>query len=282
MISEQTLQFGCGGESLLGILARSDAPLGVGVMVVVGGPQYRAGSHRQFVLLARALAESGYTTLRFDARGMGDSTGALRAFDDTVDDLGAAIDAFCAAEPGLHSIVLWGLCDGASAALLYLHGRADRRVGGLVLVNPWVRSPVTHARTTVRHYYLDRLRDRSFWAKLFSGGVGRSAVRGLLDIVRASASQTKSAPATSFQARMAAAWAAFSGPVLLLLSDDDYTAREFEEALRSDPAWRDAVARRPPQRVDLVDADHTCTAAPAQAAVAQACLHFLAPIGAGR
>jgi alpha/beta superfamily hydrolase len=48
------------------------------VLVIVGGPQYRAGSHRQFTLLARSLAEQGFAVLRFDYRGMGDSTGAMR------------------------------------------------------------------------------------------------------------------------------------------------------------------------------------------------------------
>ena len=39
------------------------------MVIVVGGPQYRAGSHRQFTLLARHIAAAGYPVLRFDARG---------------------------------------------------------------------------------------------------------------------------------------------------------------------------------------------------------------------
>ena len=54
----------CQGEQMVGIVAR---PAGehrssnqdLGLVVIVGGPQYRAGSHRQFVHLARALAEAG-------------------------------------------------------------------------------------------------------------------------------------------------------------------------------------------------------------------------------
>ena len=74
--TEQALSVECRGESLLGVLHLPITPRDLGVIVVVGGPQYRAGSHRQFVLLARALADAGHAVLRLDVRGMGDSTGA--------------------------------------------------------------------------------------------------------------------------------------------------------------------------------------------------------------
>ena len=67
---EEALVFGCGGEALVGVLARPDAPAARGVLIVVGGPQYRAGSHRQFTHLARELARNGIASLRFDYRGM--------------------------------------------------------------------------------------------------------------------------------------------------------------------------------------------------------------------
>ena len=52
-----------------------------GVLIIVGGPQYRVGSHRQFVQLARALASNGIATMRFDYTGMGDSQGKKAEFD---------------------------------------------------------------------------------------------------------------------------------------------------------------------------------------------------------
>src|SRR5690349_24048098 len=52
-----------------------------GVLLVVGGPQYRVGSHRQFALLCRRLAGRGVPALRFDYRGMGDADGAARTFE---------------------------------------------------------------------------------------------------------------------------------------------------------------------------------------------------------
>src|SRR5690606_34644237 len=106
-----------------------------GVLIIVGGPQYRVGSHRQFVLLARYLAERGIPVMRFDYRGMGDSDGDMRTFEHVGKDLGSDIDYFFSECSFLKDIVIWGLCDAASAALFYAH--QDRRISGLVLLNPW-------------------------------------------------------------------------------------------------------------------------------------------------
>ena len=153
---EQALTFPCAGEWLTAILspaAQCASSLRTrGVLVVVGGPQYRAGSHRQFALLARALAAQGIPAMRFDYSGMGDSSGPARNFEDVDSDMRAAIDRFMAAVPGMREVVIWGLCDAASAALFY--AQHDRRVAGLVLLNPWARTPDSHARATLKHYYV--------------------------------------------------------------------------------------------------------------------------------
>ena len=62
---EETAQFSCGGDTLYGVLARPQKSVHTartGVVVIVGGPQTRVGSHRQFVLLSRALAAALATT----------------------------------------------------------------------------------------------------------------------------------------------------------------------------------------------------------------------------
>ena len=79
--TEEIALFGCKGDTLVGILAKPETPAKTGIVVIVGGPQYRAGSHRQFVLLSRSLAAAGYAVLRFDYRGMGDSEGQQRNFE---------------------------------------------------------------------------------------------------------------------------------------------------------------------------------------------------------
>jgi uncharacterized protein len=88
---EQPIWIDCNGDRMLGIHTRGAVRRGVGVLIVTGGPQYRAGSHRQFTLLARRLAADGYDSLRFDVRGMGDSTGEPRSFTELDDDIDAAL-----------------------------------------------------------------------------------------------------------------------------------------------------------------------------------------------
>ena len=132
MTAERVLLFTCQGLSLPGILHPGAPGASRGVLVVVGGPQYRVGSHRQFVLLARDLAAAGVPVLRFDCRGMGDAEGEFPGFEDLDADLAAAIDAFFTQVPSLREVVIWGLCDAASAALFY--AGSDARVRGLVLL----------------------------------------------------------------------------------------------------------------------------------------------------
>ncbi len=271
---EQTVGFTCQGEHMVGIVAKPEAPAAVGVVVIVGGPQYRAGSHRQFVLLSRALAQRGIAVLRFDYRGMGDSGGELHDFEAVTSDVGAAIDALQQAVPTVSRMALWGLCDGASAALLYCHETADPRVTGLCLLNPWVRSEASLARTQVKHYYAQRLMQREFWAKLLRGGVALKALAGLAANLRVAllgapkpvsgdlSARRETAVAVPFQTQMAKSWNNFPGRICLILSGNDYTAKEFLEHLAREKPWGGAMNHPQLARHDLPDADHTFSAAP--------------------
>lgn len=277
-MKESVLSFDCEGERLVGILAEpaSAAPAEVGVIIIVGGPQYRAGSHRQFTLLARHLANHGVAALRFDYRSMGDSPGEARDFLGIDADIAAAIAALLAARPALKRVVLWGLCDAASAALLYLESTADPRVAGVALLNPWARSAATLAQTHVKHYYWRRLREKGFWLKLLRGGVGLTALRTLAGNLRLARGAGKpKADSRSFQDRMAAGLRAFNGPVLLILSGDDYTAREFVGYARSSTAWQGLLERSMLDLRELATADHTFSFIPDQNAQCHLCLDWL-------
>ena len=253
----------CDCESLASVLALPQHPVDMGVVIIVGGPQYRVGSHRQFVLLARHLAAHGIATLRFDCRGMGDSTGTQRTFEDISADIHCAITALIESVPTVRKVALWGLCDGASAALLYLEERADPRVSGLCLVNPWVRSVASLARTHIEHHYWRRLHEPAFWARVATGRVGLRALASLWRNVTLTLGPGRAVVEDRqrpFQQRMADAWRRFPGPILLLMSENDYTADEFRGALDTDPFWQGASAHPRLEQHDILGADHTMSA----------------------
>lgn len=261
-VSEHAVNFHCHGSPLIGVLSLPQDPLATAVVIVVGGPQYRVGSHRQFVLLSRRLASHGFATLRFDMRGMGDSGGATVSFSDSSDDLDSAASAVMERCPAIKRLVFWGLCDGASAALLYWHRTRDPRLAGMVLANPWVRAEETHARATVKHYYFRRMAQAEFWRKLGRGGIGFGALLGLLANVRRGfgpgyAPSGVQSQSLRFQDRMAAAWREFPGKTLVILSGRDLTAREFEELSQSDPAWKGVLSTSQVECIRLAEADHT-------------------------
>ena len=274
--TEHVLRFECEGEQLLGILTlpgrdAASTSAHTAMLIVVGGPQYRVGSHRQFTLSARAAAAAGMPVLRFDYRGMGDSSGALRQFEGVERDIAAAIDALQRRCPSVRSVVLYGLCDAASASLLYWDATRDARVAAMCLLNPWVRSEAGLARVHVTHYYTQRLRDPAFWRKLLRGEVARDALGGALRSVRQALGSGRrcqpggvDAPQLAYQQRMARAWMAFDGPLLLLLSGRDFTAQEFLQCAGREPAWAGALSRPRLSQHTLADADHTFSALQAQ------------------
>ena len=260
--------FSCGSETLLGVMHDAPGASKRGVLIVVGGPQYRAGSHRQFVLIARALAAAGIPTMRFDYRGMGDSDGSYGGFEQIDADIAAAIDAFTARCPDVKEVMIWGLCDAASAALFYAH--KDPRVAGLALVNPWVRTIAGEAKAYIKHYYLARLLERGFWQKLFSGQFSATAsLRSFFDLMHKAKAQDKTGAKSDARdalagkldvplpQRMAEGMRRFGGRVLLIISSNDLTAKEFEDAAAASPLWRDLLKPPRVQRQELRGADHT-------------------------
>jgi uncharacterized protein len=257
--NEDALNFDCEGESLVGILSGTGRATARGVLIVVGGPQYRVGSHRQFVLLARSLAERGLPALRFDYRGMGDSGGETRTFERADGDIRCAIDRFFVAVPGLKEVVIWGLCDAASAALMYAH--QDKRVTGLVLLNPWVRTTQGLARAHLKHYYLQRLFQAGLWQKVARGEFDfRGAAAAFARAIAEAGRRRGSGPAQGeapFTARMEEGLRRFRGKVLLILSGNDLTAQEFKDFVASSARWRRLLESARVTRHDLPEANHT-------------------------
>ena len=276
--SEQATVFSCSADQLVAVISCPQQPSPRGVLVVVGGPQYRAGSHRQFTLLCHALAEQGITAMRFDYRGMGDSQGEARNFEDIRPDILAAVEAFCVKVPELREIVIWGLCDAASAALMCAH--QDERIRGLVLLNPWVRTVGGLAKAQIKHYYGARLMDRAFWRKVVKGefayaaafrslasavmlALGSGRARDAVNTADAMSAGGNSGDASDSGAtaplpeRMADGLSRFKGKVLLILSGKDITAQEFEDVAQASKRWSRLLADARVERRKLAEANHT-------------------------
>ncbi|QOJ08083.1 hydrolase 1, exosortase A system-associated [Nitrosomonas sp. H1_AOB3] len=267
-VQEQAVRFCCHHDWLYGILHLPQQPVTRGVLIVVGGPQYRVGSHRQFVLLARYLAERGIAVMRFDFRGMGDSDGEIRTFEHVGEDLRSAADFFFSECPFLEDIVVWGLCDAASAALFHAH--QDSRVSGLVLLNPWVRTEQGIAKAYLKHYYLERLFDPEFWKKLLGGKFNPLAsIRSLYEFGRNSLRGGKS-PAVSERSagsacdltvplpeRMLDGLKRFQGKILIITSGNDLTAREFLDLVDSSADWQATLRTKQTELCHMESANHT-------------------------
>lgn len=240
-MTEHYLSLAGAGYQLSTILHQGTAT--TGVLLIVGGPQYRVGSHRQFVKLSRYLATMGIPSMRLDTAGMGDSSGSKAAFYQQTADIELAIDAFFQQCPHLTQVVLWGLCDAASAILIKLN-RPDSRIGGVILLNPWVRQQQSHAKTMLKHYYLKRLLSRQFWHKALSGSLAlRRSVGSFWQTLRASKTHADATPAQltvteqNYVAAMLSGWQQFNGKVLLISSGNDLTAQEFLQLCADNPAW---------------------------------------------
>jgi exosortase A-associated hydrolase 1 len=266
---QRAIRFQCEGANLYGVVAVPEGTAVRGVLIVVGGPQYRSGSHRQFMLLAGDLAAVGVPVMRFDYRGMGDSEGEPRTFEDVGEDIGAAIDRFVVEVPTMTEVVIWGLCDAASAALFYAHG--DARVRGLVLLNPWVRTDQGIAKAYLKHYYLARLLDRDLWRKILSGRFEyRSAARSVAGLCaklvplgqpKKNTANAAARPQLDAQFalpdRMLHGLEKFKGKVLLIMSGNDLTAKEFLDVVSGSSKWKKVLGTSNVQRRDLAEANHT-------------------------
>ena len=251
---ERAITFTCQNNELLGILHEVDMPLDTAVLIVVGGPQYRVGSHRQFVQMSRALAKSGVNSLRFDYRGMGDSMGVKQDFENISHDIEMAVDALIESNKNITQVVIWGLCDAASAAMIYAHN--DIRIRALVMLNPWLRDTQSTGKTMVKHYYLQRLLSADFWRKLFSGNVNVcSSIGEAKGFVKDSMAENNT-DTGSYQSQMEQGANAFSGPICLILSGVDLTAKEFEQKAMDQEKWQ-SMFRKNTSIHRIAAADHT-------------------------
>lgn len=270
MSNELPVVIPCLTDELVGIIhdPEHDAKTAM-VIIVAGGPQFRVGANRQFVILSRRIAEKGLPILRFDHRGTGDSDGECRGFIDMADDIRSAVDSLCNTFPQIENILLWGECESASAAAFYAH--TDPRVKGIFMVNPWIRTESGQAQTYLKHYYWNRIRDPKFWKKLTSGQFSYvQSVKSWFELKKValadSPSGKKSTKGNSAEAelsslplpeRVTKSLQLFSGNIYILTSGFDYIAQEFKDYINNSPLWKNSDLNERIDFSDMPDADHT-------------------------
>jgi exosortase A-associated hydrolase 1 len=276
---EKGLVFRCADNRLVGVAAIPETEAHVGVLIMVGGPQYRAGSHRQFTLLARSLASAGIPSLRFDYAGMGDSEGDRLGFEKIDLDVAAAIGIFQDSVPGMSHVILWGLCDAASSAMMLAH--RDVRIKGMVLLNPWVHSGEYSPAVKLSHFYRPLFTQKDQWRRLLSGKIAllpalKELAQDTLSLVGKYLSRRKSAQTQKFFVdEMLDGLQRFKDDVLLILSSNDLTAKEFSTLADSDPIWQ-AAMHKPGVEVHSIDgADHTFSQRRAQDLVAELTIQWV-------
>jgi len=136
---EESLQFGQGGR-LFGILTQPSKSIHIAQELPIfvflsSGLTHRTGPRRLYVRLARKLAEIGFTSLRVDLAGKGDSFSRqhLTAEQSLMEDFDDIITVLEARQSQLQ-LIACGLCSGADDAIRI--APKDPRIVGMVLLDP--------------------------------------------------------------------------------------------------------------------------------------------------
>lgn len=171
---EKAVRFGTSAP-LVGVvtepLGQAASPDRPAVIFLNSGILHHVGACRLYVSAARALAAQGFTVMRFDHAGIGDSEVRREAMPfeqgailDTRDAMG-----HLSSTKGVQKFVLMGLCSGADMS--FRVAGQDPRVAGLVQLDAWAYRTLGYY---VRHYG-KRARDLSAWTNFV-----RRKVRGVV------------------------------------------------------------------------------------------------------
>jgi exosortase A-associated hydrolase 1 len=264
------------GQRSLGIFVAGQGD--IAVLMVNGGAQIRAGSHRMQQQLASFLQQQQISSFRFDFPGFGDAEGQPKDFIQHAHWLSQVLNTAQQAEPQVKHWVFFGLCDGASAILL--NQQVLQQAAGLILLNPWCRAEQNHAKTMVRFYYWQRLCSAEFWKKLLSGqSKPLQSLQQFFQIWRQARTGNRT-PTTDKTTRRTPGqprpeqltpdqyvtallehWRHFQQPVLLVLSEKDLTAQECASMLANLPSSQRQQIAKHTTTSTLSGANHTCSEA---------------------
>jgi len=178
--------FGPDGR-LVGVLTppAGTAPRDTAALLLNAGVVHRVGPQRLWVTLARRLAESGFTVLRFDHAGLGDSPHRDDGLPWDQSSLADVDDALRWVEQSTpcRRFALLGLCAGTLTA--FRAAQRDPRVNALVLLTALLEDPATVPEEVVaeamdrrvgRSYVTQKATSGESWKRLLTGQVSAGRV----------------------------------------------------------------------------------------------------------
>jgi exosortase A-associated hydrolase 1 len=201
------------------------------LLIVSGGNEIRSGAHGGMAQLALRIAEQGFPVLRYDRRGIGESTGQNSGFPGSAEDIAEATK-FLRQEQRVQKIIAFGNCDAATALALF---GPDAGIDRYLLANPWVIETSSEPNTeetaissaAIRSRYWDRIRNPRTIIDLLSGKIDvKKLLKGLKQAAR---SEENSA----LSLRLRDALSGLEKDAHILLAKRDTTARAFLAAWNS-------------------------------------------------
>jgi dienelactone hydrolase len=197
-VNEKPVRFGS-HHNLFGILGTPAEPQPqrsrTAVIFVNTGSNHHIGPNRMYVTFARMLAARGFTTLRMDIGGVGDSPASPGQRDNQIFARHTLVEIHAAVAwlktMGVSKVVLTGVCSGAYLAFRSAVG--EPAVNSVVMINPqrfnWREgeSLALRRRKDIRslRFYRARLMDGATWKRVLRGEVNvRWIASGISNLLR--------------------------------------------------------------------------------------------------
>ncbi|VAW01203.1 hypothetical protein MNBD_ALPHA04-1257 [hydrothermal vent metagenome] len=223
-------QIPCEGDIIAATIDEGHKP--TGLLIVSGGNEIRSGAHAGMSRISRALSAKGFPVMRYDRRGVGDSSGENTEFLSSRADIIAASRYFRSSCPKISKVIAFGNCDAATALVFF---GEEAGLDGLILANPWVientasdgQGLTKPTPSAVRSRYLERLKNPRTFVDLIKGNIDfEKLVSGLK-----TASRKEEITGLSIQVRDSLMESEF--PTKILLAKRDTTALAFLSAWNS-------------------------------------------------
>ena len=175
---EEAVKFGI-NKGLIGVITQptlgTDHKLPA-IIMLNAGLIHKIGPNRLHVKMARAFEQLGFTSLRFDLSGIGDSKNSTQDLDfksNGVQNVKEAMD-FLAANKGVQRFIIMGICSGSDIA--FRAAIEDERIIATVPINGYYfdmlgADPIFNiaSKACTMRYYKKNALNASRWIKILSG-----------------------------------------------------------------------------------------------------------------